>query len=63
MGAGYGDSADVPAAMTPKEALRLTGMETFVLDYRAPWPVSLVLSRRALTKVGRCRLTPEVTPG
>ena len=37
-------------AMTPKEALRLTGMDTFVLDYQAPWPVSLVLSRRALTK-------------
>jgi gamma-tubulin complex component 2 len=47
-----GDDGDdgLPAAMTPKEALRLTGMETFVLDYRAPWPVSLVLSRRALTK-------------
>ena len=36
--------------MTPKEALRLTGFETFALDYNAPWPVSLVLSRRAITK-------------
>jgi gamma-tubulin complex component 2 len=43
-----GDEAHV--AMTPKEALRLTGFETFTLDYEAPWPVSLVLSRRALTK-------------
>ena len=38
------------AQMTPKEALRLTGFETFALDYNAPWPVSLVLSRRAITK-------------
>ena len=52
VGAGRdgGDDDGLSAAMTPKEALRLTGMETFVLDYRAPWPVSLVLSRRALTK-------------
>ena len=31
-------------------SLRLTGADAFTLDYRAPWPVSLVLSRRALTK-------------
>ena len=28
----------------------LTGMDTFTLEYRAPWPTSLVLSRKALTK-------------
>jgi gamma-tubulin complex component 2 len=28
----------------------LTGMETFTLDYKVSWPLSLVISRRALTK-------------
>lgn len=28
----------------------ITGIDTFVLDYKVRWPVSLVLSRRALTK-------------
>lgn len=28
----------------------ITGVDTFVLDYKVRWPVSLVLSRRALTK-------------
>ena len=31
-------------------ASSLTGMDTFTLEYRAPWPTSLVLSRKALTK-------------
>jgi gamma-tubulin complex component 2 len=32
------------------ESSVLTGMDTFTLEYRAPWPTSLVLSRKALTK-------------
>ncbi|KAG0591209.1 hypothetical protein KC19_1G158300 [Ceratodon purpureus] len=28
----------------------ITGIDTFVLDYKVRWPVSLVLSRKALTK-------------
>ncbi|KAG6545232.1 hypothetical protein Mapa_013344 [Marchantia paleacea] len=28
----------------------ITGIETFTLDYKVPWPLSLVVSRRALTK-------------
>ena len=33
-----------------QESSVLTGMDTFTLEYRAPWPTSLVLSRKALTK-------------
>ena len=29
---------------------RITGLEAFTLDLRVSWPMSLVLSRRALTK-------------
>ncbi|KAL3685944.1 hypothetical protein R1sor_003966 [Riccia sorocarpa] len=28
----------------------ITGIETFTLDYKVPWPLSLVISRKALTK-------------
>ena len=28
----------------------LTGFESLVLDYRVQWPLSIVLSRRAITK-------------
>ncbi|KAL2653900.1 hypothetical protein R1flu_022028 [Riccia fluitans] len=28
----------------------ITGIETFTLDYKVPWPLSLVVSRKALTK-------------
>ena len=39
----------VAAAAASSERM-LTGMETFTLDYRVSWPLSLVISRRALTK-------------
>ena len=40
---------DAPAqGSVPERAL--TGMETFTLDYRVQWPLSLVVSRKALTK-------------
>ncbi|CAN6452388.1 unnamed protein product [Victoria cruziana] len=32
------------------ETLNLTGLETFTLTYKVQWPLSLVISRRALTK-------------
>ena len=38
---------DANAVVPSKE---LTGMDTFTLDYHAPWPTSLVLSRTSLTK-------------
>ena len=43
------DEASKQPAVTASSA-RLRGWDTFTLDYRAPWPVSLVLSRRSLTK-------------
>ena len=41
------EDADVFAA---ESAGAMTGMDAFTLEYRAPWPTSLVLSRKALTK-------------
>ena len=35
--------------MEPR-ASDLTGLEAFTLDYRVEWPVSLVVSRKAITK-------------
>jgi len=35
---------------SPPSLNGLTGMDAFTLEYRAPWPTSLVLSRAALTK-------------
>ena len=49
--AAAGASLDAPAqggGSVPERAL--TGMETFTLDYRVQWPLSLVVSRKALTK-------------
>jgi hypothetical protein len=43
------DDASKQPAVSAGSA-RLRGWDTFTLDYRAPWPVSLVLSRRSLTK-------------
>jgi gamma-tubulin complex component 2 len=43
------DEAGKQPSVTAGSA-RLRGWDTFTLDYRAPWPVSLVLSRRSLTK-------------
>lgn len=43
------DEAGKQPAVTAGSS-RLLGWDTFTLDYRAPWPVSLVLSRRSLTK-------------
>ncbi len=40
----------VPAAAAGGAERVLTGMETFTLDYRVAWPLSLVISRRSLTK-------------
>ena len=45
---GGDESIASPIKMPEVDAL--TGFETFVLDYAAPWPASLVLNRRALTK-------------
>ena len=57
-----GDDADAfEARATPSSAMSredadfeasaaMTGMDAFTLEYRAPWPTSLVLSRKALTK-------------
>uniref|UniRef100_M8BCV4 Gamma-tubulin complex component n=1 Tax=Aegilops tauschii TaxID=37682 RepID=M8BCV4_AEGTA len=39
-------AADVDQPMT----LNITGLETFCLGYKIPWPLSLVISRKALTK-------------
>ncbi|XP_052186316.1 gamma-tubulin complex component 2 isoform X2 [Diospyros lotus] len=39
-----GDSTDV------EEPLSITGLETFSLSYKVQWPLSLVISRKALTK-------------
>ena len=40
----------VPPAGGAVPERALTGMETFTLDYRVAWPLSLVISRKALTK-------------
>lgn len=32
------------------EPVTITGLETFCLSYKVPWPLSLVISRKALTK-------------
>jgi gamma-tubulin complex component 2 len=45
LGGGAGGGAAAPG---PERVL--TGMETFTLDYKVAWPLSLVISRRALTK-------------
>ncbi|KAK1684113.1 hypothetical protein QYE76_044961 [Lolium multiflorum] len=39
-------ATDVDQPMT----LSMTGLETFCLGYKIPWPLSLVISRKALTK-------------
>ena len=41
---------DDVATSTRSSSDELTGFDTFVLDYHAPWPASVVLNRRALTK-------------
>lgn len=51
--AGHGPSAGGGALSsaqpyTPHQSL--TGFESLVLDYRVQWPLSIVLSRRAVTK-------------
>ncbi|KAJ3679243.1 hypothetical protein LUZ60_017254 [Juncus effusus] len=47
-------SADVSNLATDisdqSEPLNLTGLETFSLSYKVQWPLSLVISRKALTK-------------
>eukprot|EP00899_Mesostigma_viride_P008784 jgi/Mesvir1/17907/Mv12973-RA.1 len=47
-----GDGSARRGSLAPRghAARRMTGLETFTLDYNAKWPVSLVLSRKALAK-------------
>jgi gamma-tubulin complex component 2 len=47
-GAAHDEPGGAPAATAAERVL--TGMETFTLDYKVSWPLSLVISRRALTK-------------
>jgi Gamma tubulin complex component C-terminal len=42
-----GEETSDPA---PHTSQGLKGVEALILDYRVGWPVSLVLSRRAITK-------------
>ena len=44
------DSRHAESRESQQESSVLTGMDTITLEYRAPWPTSLVLSRKALTK-------------
>ena len=39
-----------PMKVDDRDEASTSGYDTFMLDYVAPWPASLVLSRRALTK-------------
>ncbi|XP_020084686.1 gamma-tubulin complex component 2-like [Ananas comosus] len=41
---GVADNTDEP------EPIQITGLETFCLSYKVQWPLSLVISRKALTK-------------
>jgi len=41
---------DHPQANIPASNRALRGFDTFTLDYKTAWPISLVLSRRVLTK-------------
>lgn len=45
----YNVDSDAPAKVEAEER-PITGMETFTLDYRVSYPVSLVISRKALVK-------------
>ncbi|KAJ4799047.1 Gamma-tubulin complex component [Rhynchospora pubera] len=44
---GANDAIDDPELAEP---LNITGLETFSLSYKVQWPLSLVISRKALTK-------------
>jgi gamma-tubulin complex component 2 len=39
-----------PLFVNKGASINITGIETFTLDYKVRWPVSLVISRKALTK-------------
>ncbi|XP_073098474.1 gamma-tubulin complex component 2 isoform X1 [Elaeis guineensis] len=40
----------IPDSDDQPEPLSITGLETFCLNYKVQWPLSLVISRKALTK-------------
>jgi gamma-tubulin complex component 2 len=44
------DSSVVTPSQTMSGGGELSGFDTFVLDYDTPWPASVVLNRRAVTK-------------
>ena len=46
--AGVGGA--LPSVQPYVQQQSLTGFESLVLDYRVQWPLSIVLSRRAVTK-------------
>ncbi|CAN4078452.1 unnamed protein product [Withania somnifera] len=43
-------SKSAPDSNDLEEPLNITGLETFSLNYKVRWPLSLVISRKALTK-------------
>ncbi|KAL7611990.1 hypothetical protein Lser_V15G05587 [Lactuca serriola] len=49
-GGGGGGGESVSEADVLEEEPLITGMETFSVNYKVQWPLSLVISRKALTK-------------
>ncbi|XP_048322401.2 gamma-tubulin complex component 2 isoform X2 [Ziziphus jujuba] len=45
-----GNSRTVPHGNDIEEPVSVTGLETFSLSYKVRWPLSIVISRKALTK-------------
>ncbi|GAB2229163.1 hypothetical protein Droror1_Dr00023299 [Drosera rotundifolia] len=43
-------SKNVCGSDIPEEPMSITGLETFSLSYKVQWPMSIVLSKKALTK-------------
>ncbi|GAB2287127.1 Gamma-tubulin complex component 2 [Dionaea muscipula] len=43
-------SKSISSTNVPEEPMSITGLETFSLSYKVQWPLSIVLSRKSLTK-------------